>query len=67
MKWRIQQLDVLNPAGIRVLRSQPQSDGSSNLDGNHYELNVKDLPSGMYILKMDFGGGKLHTHKFFRQ
>lgn len=67
MKWRIQQLDVLNPAGMRVLRSSPQSDGAESPDQSRYELNVKDLPSGMYILKMDFGGGKLHTHKFIRQ
>ncbi|MEM6268702.1 MAG: S8 family serine peptidase [Bacteroidota bacterium] len=57
---RLQKIDVLNAAGARVI-------GIPVTQKSIYEIGVQDLPAGMYILRMDFGDGRLHSEKFIRQ
>jgi serine protease AprX len=57
---QLKQIDVINSAGVRVIRTEVNGNGT-------HEIDVKELPSGMYILRMDFGGGNHHSQKFIRK
>jgi hypothetical protein len=54
---RIEAIEIINSAGTMVLRR-------SNVKNR---IDVADLPTGLYFVKVYTNGGLLETHKFFKE
>lgn len=59
---QVVQFSVISQEGKEMLLETPENGTQSS-----YQLDLKNLPAGMYILKLNLESGRTFSHKFIRQ